>query len=178
MSPTAFNDRPGTLTDPGTLRIERRLPGPIETVWAYLTDSELRRQWLAAGPMTALPDTEFELVWRNDEISDAPDERPEGFPAEHRARCRVLEAAPPRLLRYLWPEVGEVCFELQASGDEVLLTVTHRRLAGEGLILNVRAGWHAHLARLVALTEGRRPPSLWSTWKSLRAALEAQATDA
>ena len=39
----------GTLIEPTTLKIQRMLPGPIERVWAYLTDSELRRKWLAAG---------------------------------------------------------------------------------------------------------------------------------
>ena len=36
-------DAYGTLIEPATLKIERLLPGPIERVWAYLTDSELRR---------------------------------------------------------------------------------------------------------------------------------------
>ena len=46
-SPSAY----GVLTEPATLRIERLLPGPIERVWAYLTESDLRRKWLAAGEM-------------------------------------------------------------------------------------------------------------------------------
>ncbi|WP_417723581.1 hypothetical protein [Salipiger sp.] len=39
----------GTLAEPGTLTIQRFLPGPIERVWDHLTDSELRRKWLAGG---------------------------------------------------------------------------------------------------------------------------------
>jgi uncharacterized protein YndB with AHSA1/START domain len=38
----------GVLTAPDTLRIERLLPGPIERVWQYLTDSDKRATWLAA----------------------------------------------------------------------------------------------------------------------------------
>ena len=34
----------GELIEPATLKIERLLPGPIERIWSYLTDSELRRQ--------------------------------------------------------------------------------------------------------------------------------------
>jgi hypothetical protein len=30
----------GVLIEPGTIRFERILPGPIERVWDYLTDSE------------------------------------------------------------------------------------------------------------------------------------------
>ena len=39
----------GVLTAPDTLHIERLLPGPIERVWQYLTDSDKRATWLAAG---------------------------------------------------------------------------------------------------------------------------------
>jgi uncharacterized protein YndB with AHSA1/START domain len=168
MTNRPFNDRHGQLLDGGTLCIQRQLPGPIERVWAYLTDSELRRQWLASGDMAWQPGATFELTWRNDELSASPAERPDGFGAESRATCTLQEVDPPRCLRYLWPEVGEVTFELQPAGDGVLLTLTHRRLSGERLILNVCAGWHAHLARLVALAHGSPPPSLWATWKRLR----------
>jgi uncharacterized protein YndB with AHSA1/START domain len=169
MTSTGFNDMHGTLTDATTLRIQRRLPGPIERVWAYLTDSDLRRQWLASGAMALHPGASFELVWRNDELSDSPAERPEGFSAESKATCRFVEVEPPRHMRYVWPDVGEVEFELEPVGNEVLLTLTHRQLAGDTLILNVSAGWHAHLALLVARLEGAgRPPSLWRRWKELR----------
>ena len=51
MSKCANPGAYGTLIEPATLKIQRLLPGPIERVWAYLTESDLRRQWLAAGPM-------------------------------------------------------------------------------------------------------------------------------
>lgn len=178
MTTTAFNDQPGTLADGGTLRLQRRLPGTPERVWAYLTDSDLRRQWLAAGTMNLAPGASFELVWRNDELSASAAERPDGFSAESRATCRFIEVDPPRRMRYLWPDVGEVCFELEPAGDGVLLTLTHRQLSGERLILNVCAGWHAHLALLVAHLEGQAPPSLWATWKRLRSAYAGRAATA
>jgi uncharacterized protein YndB with AHSA1/START domain len=173
VNTVTFNARHGTLVDAETLRMQRRLPGTIERVWSYLTDPELRRQWLAGGTTALTPQADFELVWRNDELSASSAERPEGMPAEHRATCRVLEADPPRYLRYAWPDAGEVTFELQQDGAEVLLTLTHRRLERPALRLNVAAGWHAHLARLVALVRGDAPPSLWATWKTLRAEYEA-----
>jgi uncharacterized protein YndB with AHSA1/START domain len=175
MTNPLFNDMLGTLADGNTLTVQRRLPGPIERVWSYLTVSELRRQWLASGTMSLQPGAEFELVWRNDELSNSPDERPDGFSAESRATCQFVEVEPPRRMRYVWPGVGEVSFELETEGSGVMLTVTHRQLIGERLILNVCAGWHAHLALLVALVEGTSPPSLWSTWKRVRKAYEEQA---
>lgn len=174
MTESTFNHRHGVLAPDKSLRVQRRLPGPIERVWAYLTDSDLRRQWLAEGEMTLQTGASFELVWRNDALSHSSDERPEGFAAESRATCQFIELDPPRRMRYIWPGVGEVSMELEpAAGGQVLLTVTHRQLIGERLILNVSAGWHAHLALLVARLEGTAPPSLWATWKQARAEYEA-----
>lgn len=174
MTATQFNDLRGTLSDGNVLRIQRRLPGPIQRVWSYLTDSDLRRQWLASGPMQLRPGASFELVWRNDDLSSSPAERPDGFSAESRATCEFVELEPPKRMRYIWPGVGDVSIELEALDNEVMLTMTHRQLSGDRLILNVCAGWHAHLALLVALLEDRRPPSLWSTWKRLRKDYEEQ----
>ena len=174
MTATRFNDTHGELSDGSTLRLQRRLPGPIDRVWSYLADSDLRRQWLAAGAMTLQAGTSFELVWRNDELSTSAAERPDGFSAESRATCRFEEVKPPHLMRYVWPDVGEVTFELEPIGDDVMLTLTHRRLSGERLILNVCAGWHAHLALLAAHLEGTPVPSLWRTWKQLRDEYEAR----
>jgi len=173
MSNSTYNRAPGRLADATTLVIQRRLPGTPERVWAWLTDSDLRRQWLASGDMPARTGTPFELVWRNDELSASPDERPDGFSAESRGTCEMLEFDPPRRLRYSWAGVGEVCMELAPAGGEVLLTLTHKKLAGERLVLNVCAGWDSHLALLVARAEGTPPPSLWSTWKQRRAEYEA-----
>ena len=49
MTEVAKADPYGSLIEPATLKIQRLLPGPIERVWAYLTESELRRQWFAAA---------------------------------------------------------------------------------------------------------------------------------
>lgn len=173
MTDSKFNDRYGVLAPDKSLRIQRRLPGPIERVWSYLTESDLRRQWLASGTMPLQPGASFELVWRNDELSNSAAERPEGFPAESRATCQFIEVDPPRRLRYIWPGVGEVTMELEADGADVLLTLTHRQLVGERLILNVSAGWHAHLALLVARLDNTVPPSLWATWRQVRTEYEA-----
>jgi uncharacterized protein YndB with AHSA1/START domain len=119
---TPFNETHGQLIDTGTLRIQRRLPGPIERVWSYLTESSLRQQWLASGALSLVPRASFELVWRNDELSSSPAERTDGFSAESRATCQLLEVDPPRRRHYTWPGVGEVSIELESQGSEVMLT--------------------------------------------------------
>ncbi|SFJ13853.1 SRPBCC family protein [Caulobacter sp. UNC279MFTsu5.1] len=162
----------GELIEPLTLKIQRLLPGPVDRVWAYLTQSELRRQWLASGQMEMKAGTPFELVWRNDELSDPPGTRPEGFGAEHRLESRILALEPNRKLAIAWNQ-GEVSFELEPAGDKVLLTITHRRLPDRAQLLNVSAGWHAHLDVLVTKIGGKpQTASFWDTWSKLKAEYE------
>lgn len=158
----------GVLTEPATLKIQRLLPGPIERIWAYLTDSELRRQWLAAGEMEMKVGAPVELVWRNDELSDPPGQRPSGFPDEHRMQSRITELDPPRKLAITWGSTGGVSFELEPEGDEVLLTVIHRRVPDRSTLLNVSAGWHMHLDILVARVTGQTPTPFWDGWGRLK----------
>jgi uncharacterized protein YndB with AHSA1/START domain len=158
----------GTLETPETLRLQRRLPGPIERVWAYLTDSDLRRQWLAAGVMDLTPGAPFELVWRNAELSDPPTPPPEGFSQEHRLQSRVIAAEAPRRLVIAWGTSGEVTFTLEPQGGEVLLTLVHHRFADRASMLNICAGWHMHLDVLAARAAGREIPPFWSGWLALK----------
>ena len=157
--------------DASTLVLQRLLPGNCERVWAYLTDGELRRRWLAAGTMHLAVGMSFEFVWRNDELS-SPGERPEGFGAEGRATCQITEVEPQRKLSFNWPGVGEVTFELEPQGQEVLLTVTHRGVPDRAMALMVGPGWHMHLDILQALCEEKKPGSFWSGWLRLRAEYE------
>jgi uncharacterized protein YndB with AHSA1/START domain len=169
MTGLANADAYGVLTEPATLTIQRFLPGPIERVWAYLTESDLRRQWLAAGQMEMKVGAPFELVWRNNELTDPPGKRPESFGDEHRMESRITELDPPRRLAFAWGRSGGVSFDLEPRGERVLLTLTHRRLPDRGTTLGVSAGWHAHLDMLVARLTGKEPEPFWDGWSRLRA---------
>lgn len=168
MTDLATPNAYGALTEPATLTIERLLPGPIERVWAYLTESELRRKWLAAGPMEMKAGAPFEFVWRNDELTDPPGQRPPDFGDEHRMQSRITEVDPPRKLAFTWQGSGDVSFELEPRGDHVLLTVIHRRLPDRATLLKVGAGWHMHLDILVARATGKQPPPFWEGWSRLQ----------
>lgn len=85
----------GVVTEPATSTIERLPPGAIERVWAYLTESDLRRLWLAAGEMTLEEVAPFELVWRDDMLTDPPGRRPSG------GGWRASHAAPDHRARRL-----------------------------------------------------------------------------
>jgi uncharacterized protein YndB with AHSA1/START domain len=168
MNESATLDAYGVLTEPATLKIQRLLPGPIERVWAYLTESDLRRQWLAAGQMEMKVGAPVELVWRNDELTNPPGQRPPGFSDERRMQSRITELNPPRKLAIAWDRSGDVSFELDPKGDEVLLTVTHRRLPDRASLLGVGAGWHTHLDVLVARVTGKEPEPFWDRMSRLR----------
>jgi uncharacterized protein YndB with AHSA1/START domain len=172
MTDLAVQDDYGVLGEDATLTIKRLLPGPIERVWDYLTQSDLRRQWLAAGDMDDKVGSHFELVWRNDELTDQPGSKPEGFGEEHRLDSELTEFDPPRRLAFTWGSTGGVSFELAPSGGRVLLTVTHRRIQERSSQLNISAGWHAHLDVLAAKLAGEAPDPFWDHWLQLKSEYE------
>ena len=158
----------GVVSEDAALLLERLLPGPIDRVWSYLTDSDLRRQWLAAGAMGEMVGAQVELVWRNDELTDPPGTRPEGMDDEHRMTCEVLECDAPLRLAISWGSTGGVTFTLQERGADVLLTVTHRRVADRAVLLNVSAGWHSHVDVLEAKLRGTAATPHWDNFVRLR----------
>ncbi len=168
MTELSTIDAYAVQTEPATLRIERLLPGPIERVWAYLTDSDLRRQWLASGQMDAKVGAPFELVWRNDELTNPSGQRPAGFAEEHRMESWITVFDPFRKVAFTWGASGEVSFELEQTGKQVLLTVIHRRISDRANMLMIGAGWHMHLDILVARATGKEPEPFWDGWSRLR----------
>ncbi|HEX8309248.1 MAG TPA: SRPBCC family protein [Allosphingosinicella sp.] len=168
MTKTAANQGFGTMPAPNTLRIERILPGPIERVWSYLTDGELRRRWFAAGEMPMEVGAPVELVWRNDELTDPPGLRPEGASGESRMQSRVSELDPPRKLAITWGDSGSVSFELETLGSDVRLTLVHSGVPDRARLLSFGPGWHTHLDILAALLSGTRPRPFWDEVRRLR----------
>ncbi|MBO9136548.1 SRPBCC family protein [Rhizobium sp. B230/85] len=158
----------GTVVAPSTLTIQRKLPGPIERIWAYLTDSDLRRQWFAAGVFPEATGAEFELVWRNDELAGSEAGRPDGFAAEHGMKSELLVCEPPHRLAFSWPPRGEVAIELKSLGSHVLLTLTHQRISDRRNMVMIGAGWHMHLDILVALATDTGPEPFWMGWSRLK----------
>lgn len=150
-----------TVSDPMTLTIQRMLPGPIERCWAYLTESELRKKWLAEGEMEKQVDTEFEFVWRHTELAAAPSTRPDDMPEEHRMKCTITKFEPPHRLAFTWNRSGGVEIVLEERGERVLLTLTHYRAPDRSTLLSVSAGWHQHLNTLVQVAQGKLAEPFW-----------------
>src|SRR5437868_8057025 len=82
-----------------TIRLERMLDAPVETVWRYLTEAELRREWFMGGT-DARPNGEFDLLVDHDNLSTDEVPYPAGY-AEFKGSIwteKVIRFEPPRLL--------------------------------------------------------------------------------
>lgn len=166
MIEARYPDGQGISREPGCVRIERLLPGPAERLWAYLVDSEKRRLWLAAGEMEPRVGGGVTHLFRHPELSDeATPEAQSGFDDSPPMHGRVTQWDPPRLLAYTWPGddgSSEVTFELFPEGRDVLLVLTHRRLAAAATMVSVASGWDAHLGILIDRLKGQPPRGFWS----------------
>ena len=164
----------GVRTAPDTVRVERLLPGPIERVWRYLTESELRAQWLAGGAMEPRVGGRVDLQFHNSALTENDDPPPEKYAKYDDASMggKITEFDAPHALAYTWGEgedASHVRFELSERSTDVLLIVTHSRLASRDGMLSVAAGWHAHLNILRDRIAGRAPDGLWRTHTRLEA---------
>jgi uncharacterized protein YndB with AHSA1/START domain len=173
-----ISDEFGAVIEPGTFRIARILPGPIERVWAYVTDPEKRRTWFATGPMDLRVGGRVALKFRFDELSI------EKTPADKTNECdvngQVTRCEPPRLLSYTWGgghEASEVTFELSPRGRDVLLVITHRRLRDRGTMISVASGWHTHMGLLADHLNGHLTRPFWSTKMRMAAEYERRLAD-
>ena len=158
-------NRPATLVEPGTVKLERLLPGPIERVWAYITESDKRAKWLAAGEFDLRLGGRIELHFDNDKLS--PDgSRREGTSSKANPMTGVItRLEPPRLLAHtwMWPSGNTECtYELAERGNQVLLTIVHRNL-GKDFVLPVMGGWDTHTGILEDVLKGVPPRPFWST---------------
>ncbi|MCX6047912.1 MAG: SRPBCC family protein [Chloroflexi bacterium] len=147
----------GTILDFHTVRFERLLPGPIERVWAYLTERNQLRTWLADSTIDLRVGGAVELRFDLDEV-------PERRKAGGVNRGFVTRYEPPHAFAYTWRDAAhatvesEVTFELETVGSQVRLVLTHRRLPARANA-SFGAGWHTHLAVLQARLLRETPPS-------------------
>jgi uncharacterized protein YndB with AHSA1/START domain len=162
---------PVTLIEPGTVKLERLLPGPVERVWAYLTESDKRAKWLAGGEFDLRVGGKIRLEFNNSSLS-----REKNAPAKYKDQNLdqfegvITRLEPMRLLAHTWTWDGgntEVTYELTPRGKEVLLVIVQRRLEGRELVAFVMGGWDVHTGILADVLNGVEPRPFWSTHSKL-----------
>jgi uncharacterized protein YndB with AHSA1/START domain len=160
-------------TAPDTIRLERLLDAPVEKVWRYLTEADLRREWFM-GVTDSKPDSEFELLNDHDNLSDEDVPYPEDY-APYKGRTwseKVVRFEPPHLLATTFQggKNGIVTYELTPEGERTRLVLTHSGITSGSGAQDFGGGWTSHLAVLEARLAGRGVPDFW--------ALHAQSRDA
>jgi uncharacterized protein YndB with AHSA1/START domain len=145
-----------TIDEHNSVTLVRDLPGPIERVWAFLTDPKFLSRWFSNGVVADHVGGEARF--------------------EMGAEGRVTAYEPPHLLEYTWNELDRsrgsifdtlVRWELTDAGKRVRLTLTHKRLSELEAILH-SAGWHTFLDRLSASVDGREPPHTMERFAQLQ----------
>jgi uncharacterized protein YndB with AHSA1/START domain len=159
----------GTLAVDGeaaTITFRRRLPHPIEAVWAAITSPDERKAWFGETVIEPRVGGAIEM---------SPDEPPAAPEAKHMTG-RILAWQPPSrapedlpgarsaVFEHEWRqrivEDGVVRYELTEDGDGTVLVFTHQGLSlrnASGFI----PGTHAFLDRLAAHLAGAELPG-WS----------------
>lgn len=159
----------GTLLNAAEVRFIRLLPGPIERVWAFITDPTKRQLWLADGTTATQPGNTFQLNFENRRHEIPGETVPEKY-KEHAcnngSEATLTRHEPMSLYSFVWGG-GEVIFELSPEGEDVKLVLTHRKLPDHKELLSVSGGWHIHLTVLVSKLTGAPQPPFWSTLEKL-----------
>jgi uncharacterized protein YndB with AHSA1/START domain len=162
------SDSEATRPEPGTVRMERLMPAPIDRVWDYLIDPDLRATWLAGGSPEPRKGELFDLDYDHSRITADPQPASGGFEPHHEIGT-VLDCDPPRLLSYTWGEwfgpAAVVTFELTPVGDSTRLTVTHTRVTQPAIIPDVATGWTGHLDALEDKLRGGTGEGFWANFE-------------
>lgn len=159
-----------TIT-PTELRFERILPAPVDTVWKYLTDGELRQRWFMGGSLDGRVGGEIGFVFDHDRLSDDDVPMPEKYADKKGARWTetITRYEPPHAIAYTFGTNSDsvATFELADAGNgKTLLTLVHSRIPTADAAANFGGGWSSHLEVLEARLAGRRVPDFWALHKA------------
>ncbi|UIJ45615.1 SRPBCC family protein [Sphingomonas cannabina] len=160
------------------LRFERLLDAPVETVWQYIVDPELRARWFMGGGIEPRVGGRIEMVFDHDRLSDDEVAMPERYAGNRGKRWHEMITAiePPTMIAFSWVdgEAGTVTITLADAGEgRTRLKLHHTGLRGPADARNFGGGWMSHLDVLEARIAGRGVPDFWA----LHARSEAQAAE-
>jgi|SRR5438270_5425443 len=149
---------------PDAIRLERLLDAPVETVWRYLTEAELRQQWFMGGT-DATGVGKFDLIVDHDKLSTDAVPYPESYAAFKGAVWteKVTRFEPPRLLETTFQggKNGIVTYELFPDGERTRLVLTHSGITSGTGAQDFGTGWNSHLTVLTERLAGRGVRNFW-----------------
>lgn len=161
---------------PDVLRFERLLDAPVEKVWQYLVDPDLRARWFMSGPTDLKVGGGFGLTMNHGRLSDRDVPTPERYRPYigHAWEERITRCEPPHVLAFTWEggKAGEVTFALTEEGEKTRLVLTHAGLRDRGDAVNFGGGWHSHLAVLQRRIRGEAVPDFWALHAEAEARME------
>ena len=167
---------PVVRTAPDEIRLERTLNAPVDKVWRYLTEAELRREWFMGGT-DARADGEFELLVDHDNLSEDKVAYPESYAAFKGSIWteKVIRFEPPLLLATTFQggKNGTVTYELFAEGDRTRLVLTHSGITSGTGAQDFGSGWNSHLTVLQEKLAGRSIKNFWELHARSREAVRA-----
>ncbi|MEO8029918.1 MAG: SRPBCC family protein [Gemmatimonadota bacterium] len=169
-----MNEERATLIPPSTVRFERLLPGPIERVWAYITESKKRATWLAAGEFDLKVGGKIELNFDNASLPN--DVVTPAQAGRHTFHGQITRFEPFRVLAHTWDWDGkpsDVLYELTPKGKDVLLTITHQIPDDTNMKRGISGGWVVHTGILADLLNGVEPRPFFTTHARIKQDYEA-----
>lgn len=165
MTEAAAIQLPVRRIAPDAIRLERLLDAPVETVWRYLTEADLRSQWFMGGTDAAGLGA-FELLVDHDNLSADDVPYPASYAEFKGARWTetVTRFEPPHLLEtsFQGGKNGTVTYELSREGERTRLVLTHSGIVSPVGAQDFGSGWTSHLAVLAEKLAGRSVPDFWA----------------
>jgi uncharacterized protein YndB with AHSA1/START domain len=161
-------------TAPDTIRLERMLEAPVETVWRYLAEADLRAQWFAGGT-DARPNGELDLLFDHDLLSADDVPYPESYASKKGAvnHEKVVRFEPNSVLAYTFGEGrnGVATFELFPEGERTRVVLTHSGIKSPTGAQDFGSGWNSHLTVLEEKLAGRTVRNFWALHMQSREAV-------
>ncbi|HEV2595880.1 MAG TPA: SRPBCC domain-containing protein [Sphingomicrobium sp.] len=147
-----------------TIRLERLLDAPPETVWRYLTEAKLREQWFMGGTDAAAGGG-FDLIVDHDKLSSDRVPYPDSYEC-FKGRVfkeKVLRFDPPKVLETTFQggDNGVVTYELHAEGAKTRMVLTHSKIQSPSGFQDFGGGWNSHLAVLQQKLVGATVRNFW-----------------
>lgn len=151
---------------PSELVLHRVLEAPIERVWSFIVDPELRARWFMSGTSDLRPGGQLGLAMRHDELSDQAIPTPPLYQSAIGASWTetITLFEPPYAIGFTWDggRGGDVTIRLSAEDKRrTKLTLVHSGLRGDADAVSFGGGWLAHLTALELRLRGRPISNFW-----------------